>query len=115
MALANQTTHGLTLVDLDPARLAMAQHNVTQYMSHGSSNQTNITATCAAVEDIDLPTDATIHIDPDRRNAGKRLTNPQDYQPSLDWLESLTQRDQPILIKLAPGVDPDILPNGQWV
>jgi hypothetical protein len=75
-----------------------------------------------AVEHIDAETadlsDAeALWFDPARREGSTRFQNPDDWSPSLEWvLHQATSR--PTGIKLAPGMDRDLIPEGceaQWV
>ena len=51
-------------------------------------------------------------LDPARRASGSRLNNPADWSPSLDWAFELA-RTLPTGIKLGPGLDRDLLPDGR--
>ncbi len=61
-----------------------------------------------------------VWLDPARRTAGHRETKrtaPEDWSPSLDWTFDLARR-VPAGIKLGPGLDRDLIPDGfeaQWV
>jgi hypothetical protein len=68
-------------------------------------------------EDADLAGIGGVWLDPARREGTKRLTHPGDWSPSLDWAFDLATR-LPTGIKLAPGVDRDLLPDdfeAQWI
>ena len=101
----------LTLVDADAGRLFMAEHNVR------CCAQRTPRTRCAEVRSLELPSDAAVHLDPDRRPAGKRRFDPADCEPGLDFIERLAARGAPSAIKLAPGVDSARLPRGetQWI
>jgi len=69
------------------------------------------------VTEFDLSGVDGIYLDPARRNASRRLSNPADWSPSLDFAFGLARRF-PTGIKLAPGIDRDLLPaeaEAQWV
>jgi predicted RNA methylase len=64
--------------DVDPVRLAMAQHNLG-----GNADL------CRADALRPVTRDTTIVVDPGRRSAGRRRFDPRDYQPALDHLLSV--------------------------
>jgi prepilin-type processing-associated H-X9-DG protein len=78
--------------DIDPVRLAMAQHNVADVplvradALHPVSRGTVVVA------------------DPARRGGGRRVVNPRDFSPGLDALLD-TYRDRDFVVKCAPGID----------
>ncbi len=58
-----------------------------------------------------------VWLDPARRDDGRRTSDPQDWSPSLDFAFDLARR-LPAGIKLGPGMDRDLLPEGmeaQWI
>jgi hypothetical protein len=79
--------------DLDPVRLAMAQHNLEAG-----------TTLCRADALRPVTRDAVVLADPARRSAGRRRFNPRDYEPALDQLLN-TYRDRDLIVKCAPGID----------
>ena len=81
--------------DVDPVRLAMAQHNLG-----GNADL------CRADALRPVTRDTTIVVDPGRRSAGRRRFDPRDYQPALDHLLSV-YRDRRLVVKCAPGIDFD--------
>lgn len=46
-----------------------------------------------------------IFLDPARRSEGRRIFNPQDYQPPITIIDRLTQITPQVAVKLAPGID----------
>lgn len=83
--------------DIDPVRLAMAQHNV----GVGSGGEV---ALCRADALAPITRDAVVLADPARRRGGQRRFNPRDYQPALDALLD-TYRGRDLAVKCAPGID----------
>ncbi len=81
--------------DLDPVRLAMAQHNL------GCGPGLGLVQADALHP---ITRDTVMLADPGRRRAGHRRFNPRDYQPALDRLLD-TYRDRNIVVKCAPGID----------
>ncbi len=99
----------VTAVERDEVTAAIATYNLAPWESahvvHGD-------ALDQPLDDIDA-----IWLDPARREGSTRLASPDDWSPSLDdALELAAQR--PAGIKLAPGMDRSLLPEGleaQWV
>lgn len=106
-------------VELDPFTARIAEHNLAALdlgfpsplarVIVGDAQQVSLT-------DID-----GVFLDPARRTAGhrntKRLANPDDYSPSLDFAFGLSDQ-LPTGVKLGPGLDRDLLPDSaeaQWV
>ncbi len=81
--------------DIDPVRLAMAQHNLGGAVD-----------LCRADALHPVTRDAVILADPARRDAGRRRFNPRDYQPALDGLLEV-YRGRELAVKCAPGIDFD--------
>jgi SAM-dependent methyltransferase len=99
----------VTAVERDEVTAAIAAYNLAPWESarvvHGDALE-------FALDEIDA-----IWLDPARRQGATRLASPDDWSPSLDVaLELAGQR--PAGIKLAPGMDRNLLPEGleaQWV
>ena len=91
-----------TVVDSDEVVLNMAIANVRNHAA-GADAQ----AICAIVDESTKPGtcrgQSSVHIDPDRRTGGSRVTNPDYYSP--DWNAVLAITDQALgaWIKLAPA------------
>jgi THUMP domain-containing protein len=83
--------------DIDPVRLAMAQHNLGGDID-----------LCRADALHPVTRDAVVLADPGRRGGGRRRFNPRDYQPALDQLIEV-YRDRQLVAKCAPGIDFDAL------
>ncbi|TFD75070.1 class I SAM-dependent methyltransferase [Cryobacterium sp. Sr8] len=103
----------VTAVDADEVTAAVASYNLAPFPSATVLN--------AEAESIDLDDFDAAWLDPARRTAGhtntSRLTRPEDYSPSLDWVFGLAER-LPIGVKLGPGHDRDLIPadaEAQWV
>ena len=76
---------------------------------------------------VEIPSGWGVWADPARRNVdrygqSKRLANPADYSPNLDWVFSLAER-HPLGVKLGPATDRELIPDSlggatveaQWV
>ena len=78
--------------DIDPVRLAMARHNVSDV------------DLCRADALRPVTRDTVVLVDPARRSAGRRRFDPRDYTPALDRLLH-TYRGRELVVKCAPGID----------
>jgi hypothetical protein len=71
----------------------------------------------ADATEVDLAGVDGVYLDPARRDGVRRLNNPSDWTPSLDFAFDLASR-YPTGIKLGPGIDRDLIPEeaeAQWV
>jgi SAM-dependent methyltransferase len=59
----------------------------------------------ADVTELDLPRDAVVHVDPDRRPAGRRRISVKDYSPDEAYLRGLPGRTMAGAMKLSPAMD----------
>jgi hypothetical protein len=78
--------------DIDPVRLAMAGHNVTDV------------GLCRADALRPITRDTVVLVDPARRSGGRRRFDPGDYAPPLDALLAVYQGRE-FVVKCAPGID----------
>jgi hypothetical protein len=78
--------------DIDPVRLAMARHNVSDV------------DLCRADALRPVTRDTVVLVDPARRSAGRRRFDPRYYTPALDRLLH-TYRGRDLVVKCAPGID----------
>jgi SAM-dependent methyltransferase len=89
-------------VDLDEARLLLARQNAVELgLSVGLVR--------ADVTQWD-PTGA-VFADPARRASGRRVFDPRSYTPSLDRVLGWLPRVTSLGVKVAPGIDYDVLPQ----
>ena len=99
----------VTAIERDTATAALATYNLAPFAEATVIN--------GDVRESDLSGAQALWIDPARREGATRLHNPEDWSPSLDWVfDMATQR--PTGIKLAPGMDRDLIPEwveAQWV
>lgn len=101
-------------VDADPLTAAVATANVA---AAGLSDLVTVAcadATTVPVEDFDA-----VFADPARRRAGGgRVFDPRSYSPPWDFIAGLPERVPRTVLKLAPGIDHALLPDGaegEWV
>ena len=102
---------GITViaVDHDESTAAIATYNLAPF--------DNATVEQGDAEGIDLARFDALWFDPARRSNDKRLSNPADWSPSLEWVFDVAMR-VPSGIKLSPAIAHDLLPDGieaQWV
>lgn len=104
-ALAGQEVRGW---DMDAVAVACAAHNAAAAAVGERC--------CFAVGDVtqlELPQDACVHIDPDRRPAGRRTRTLADYQPPEAFLRALPTRTAAGAMKLSPAQDwRELVPAG---
>ncbi len=99
----------VTAVERDEVTAAIAAYNLAPWSNARVEN--------ADAESFDLAGVDGIYLDPARREGTKRLKNPADFTPSLDFAFELAER-YPTGIKLGPGIDRDLIPDSaeaQWV
>jgi len=97
----------VTAVERDEVTAAIAAYNLAPWP--------NASVEHADATTFDLAGYDAVYLDPARRAGGRRLSNPADWSPSLDFAFGL---DLPTGVKLGPGVDRDLIPDNaeaQWV
>jgi len=94
LAALRHSAAALVGSDVDPVRLAMARHNVTDV------------DLCRADALRPITGSAVVLLDPARRSGGRRRFDPRDYTPGLDALLDV-YRGRDIAVKCAPGIDFD--------
>lgn len=108
----------LAMAALDLGVLAVERDEVTAAIA--SFNLAPFAAARVELGDateIDLTGVGGVWLDPARRAGGRRLDDPADWSPPLDWAFALAER-LPTGIKLGPGLDRELIPDGveaQWV
>ncbi|MEN9740711.1 MAG: hypothetical protein RLZ72_977 [Actinomycetota bacterium] len=99
----------VTAVDRDEVTAALATYNLAPF--------DNAAVELGDAESTSLARFDALWFDPARRTSSKRLSNPADWSPSLEWVFDVSSRI-PAGIKLSPAIDHDLLPNDaecQWV
>ncbi|MFI1993325.1 methyltransferase domain-containing protein [Actinoplanes sp. NPDC020271] len=101
-------------VEADPATAALAAANV-----RAAGLAERITVTCADATTVEVEKFDAVFADPARRQAGRgRVFDPKAYSPPWDFVAGLAERVPRTVLKLAPGIDHDLLPpgaEGEWV
>ena len=90
----------VTAVDNDPMMVAMATENLRINVPSAGSQVAVRQDDIAAVP---IAADATVHLDPDRRDDVGRKVRPADYSPSWDIVERILDRCAAGIVKLAPA------------
>ena len=100
---------GVLAVEKDEVTAALAAFNLAPWsnarVEHADATEVNLTGVDG------------VYLDPARRDGARRLNNPSDWTPSLDFAFDLAGR-YPTGIKLGPGIDRDLIPDdaeAQWV
>lgn len=99
----------VTAVEIDEVTAALAAYNLAPW--------TNATVLNEDATSFDLSGFDGAWLDPARRSATKRLNDPADWTPSLDFAFGLAET-LPVGVKLGPGIDRDLIPRdceAQWV
>ena len=99
----------VTAVERDEVTAALATYNLAPW--------SNATVINADATEFDLAGFDAAYVDPARRNESRRLSDPADWSPSLDFAFGLADR-RPVGVKLGPGIDRDLIPTeceAQWV
>jgi predicted RNA methylase len=91
-------------VDLDEARLLLARANADVLGCDVALLRADVTA-------LRLPRSADVVVDPGRRAGGRRVFDPRAYEPPLDQVLSWRDRVRSLVVKAAPGVDHEALPD----
>ena len=108
----------LAIAALDIAVMAVEKDEVTAALAaFNLAPWSNARVEHADATEVDLAGIDGIYLDPARRDGARRLNNPSDWTPSLDFAFDLASR-YPTGIKLGPGIDRDLIPNdaeAQWV
>ena len=100
---------GVNAVERDPVTAAIAAYNLAAFP--------DVAVEAGDAETADLDGVAGVWLDPARRRGATRLPDPADWSPSLDFAFGLGRR-LPAGVKLGPGIDRGLLPEGaeaQWV
>jgi SAM-dependent methyltransferase len=101
-------------VEADPETAEMAAANV---VAAGLGDL--VTVECADATSVRVERYDAVFADPARRRAGRgRVFDPKSYSPPWDFVVGLAGRVPRTVLKLAPGIDHDLLPpgaEGEWV
>jgi SAM-dependent methyltransferase len=108
----------LAIAALDIAVMAVEKDEVTAALAaFNLAPWTNARVEHADATEVDLAGIDGVYLDPARRDGVRRLNNPSDWTPSLDFAFDLASR-YPTGIKLGPGIDRDLIPEeaeAQWI
>jgi SAM-dependent methyltransferase len=99
----------VTAVERDEVTAAIAAYNLAPW--------SNARVEHADATEFDLAGFDGVYLDPARRDGARRLSNPSDWSPSLDFAFGLARRF-PTGVKLGPGIDRELIPDeaeAQWI
>lgn len=99
----------VTAVERDEVTAAIAAYNLAPWPDSTVIN--------TDAEDIGIAEFDAIYLDPARRSGARRLVDPADWTPSLDFAFEVA-RQKPTGIKLSPAIDRDLIPadaEAQWI
>lgn len=104
----------VTSVDRDDSMVTMASENLRLNRQPHAASVNWLTQDVAGIE---IPTDAILHIDPDRREGESRSTRPENYSPDWDTTLRLIQSAAGGIAKLAPAAEFDAPPasHRMWI
>lgn len=91
----------VTGVDRDLGLIAMARENARLNSDHANRCRFVRGDVC----EFNIPSDAMLHIDPDRREGAARRTRPEDYSPTWAEVETLIDGCLGAAIKVAPAAE----------
>jgi len=101
-------------VDADPRTAELAAVNAEVL---GLADR--VTVECADATSVPVEGYDAVFADPARRTAGRgRVFDPKSYSPPWDFIAGLAERVPRTVLKLAPGIDHELLPpgaEGEWV
>jgi len=100
---------GVLAIERDEVTAAIATYNLAPF--------SGVRVELGDATRADLTGVGGVWLDPARREGGRRLNDPADWSPPLDWAFDLA-RTLPTGIKLGPGIDRDLLPpeaEAQWI
>jgi hypothetical protein len=99
----------VTAVERDEVTAAIAAYNLAPW--------SNARVEHSAAEEVDLAGVDGVYLDPARRDGARRLRDPADWSPSLDFAFALAEL-YPTGVKLGPGIDRELIPTqaeAQWI
>ncbi len=96
MALARRGI--VTGFDLDPGAAELAAANLME-ASGASESSVRVADVCT----LSRAADVGVHIDPDRRQSGRRTVGPQWYQPAWNDVTKILRSTESAVVKLAPA------------
>lgn len=90
----------VTAYDIDPIVCQLAAANLIQ---SGASESSSVRI--ADVCSVRRARDVGVHIDPDRRQSGRRTVGPQWYRPAWNEVIAIVRSTDSAIVKLAPAAD----------
>lgn len=93
IALSGHQVHSY---DIDPIAHALLQGNANR-------NEVKLDAYCQPAEAAVIGSASFLHIDPDRRSGGARVTSSQDFQPAWSVIQPMIHSASGASVKVAPA------------
>ncbi|MCS7468319.1 methyltransferase domain-containing protein [Stieleria sp. ICT_E10.1] len=90
----------VTAVDSDPMMVAMTRENLRMNLQPA---RPQVAVRHDDVAAVPIAADATVHLDPDRRDDRGRKVRPEDYSPPWAVVERILDRCAAGIVKLAPA------------
>lgn len=106
-ARANMTVRA---VDADPMTAWIADANTAIFPS--------VSVTCDRAENVEVSDVDAVFCDPTRRSGTSRIFNPNAFSPPWSFVTHLVDSVARTVVKLAPGIDHALIPDGaeaEWV
>ena len=94
-------------IEADPTTAAVAEANAAALGLADSVEVRVADATTVDLSEVDA-----VFCDPARREGGRRVFDPSAYSPPWSFVEALPARVPATVLKVAPGLDHALIPNG---
>ena len=91
-------------VDQDPIACNLTELNAAR-------NHVYVVTKCCPAESLTLEDSPYVHLDPDRRSTGARVSALREFQPSWETISTFLNQCQGLSMKVAPATTPAELPN----
>lgn len=95
-----RTAARVVAVEHDPGRAVLLRHNLDVLAPDAEVR-------CVDALTVPVPPAAAVHVDPDRRDDGRRLVDPSRYRPDVRALDARLRASNALGVTMGPGVDLD--------
>lgn len=97
----------VTAVEIDRETAELARHNLALA---GAGHEVLVGDATQMVEGLPTAENAAVFLDPARRTARGRTWRLDDLTPSWSFVLEVIESGRPVVVKLGPGIDRDVLP-----